>query len=332
MVDHPTYGWPALNKFHLKPASLFFHFSWSQITGTVSATIISENGLQTPHFGSSCSTVNLCLVSKHKSGLMECSWELLGRRHPLPARGPNICCHCVSPTALIKFQQAAPGLCLANTQFISISLGSPLLPLPGWFLSSHTLASDLSLLHSSPKIWDLCLGPSKSHRDWFLNNQCSVSSVRGLSVASSLNIPVALSISVALSLNIPSGSNPEPWLLRGWGVAVRASHRLTRVTLGSCTSSGCGKKFMNQLSLSRPSVLSELASGCQDSVRLRGPQRLGSVTPPVSAKAASFWPANTSPYWSFITHTAMTPSLRLGFVKLHPRDGSRWQWVSAHVP
>lgn len=167
MVDHPTSAGQHLRGITQKPPTgLFFHFSLSQMKGgTITATIISGTGSQTPHFGSSCPIVNLCLVSEHKSGLMECSWEFLGRRHPLPARGPGARCHCVRPTALIKFQQAALGLCFANARFITVSLGSPPPPLPAWCLLSHCFASDPSFIHSSPKIWDLCVCPAQSPRD-----------------------------------------------------------------------------------------------------------------------------------------------------------------------
>lgn len=137
------------------------------------------------------------------------------------------------------------------------------------------------------------------------------------------------SLVLKFSWDVPSSSNPESWLIRGWGVAIRFSHRLTRVTPGSCTSSRCRKKFMNQLSLSRPSVLSEFPSGCQDNRRLRGLATSGLCYSTSLCKAVSFWPANTSPYWSFISQTAMTLSLRLGFVKLHTGDGSRWQQALA---
>lgn len=106
------HGWPSLLRLAStwkespKSRQPVSHFSLSQMNGgTVTATIISESGSQTPHFGSSCPTMNLCLVSEHKSGLMEYSWEFLGRRHPLPSRGPYTHFHHVRPTALIKFQR-----------------------------------------------------------------------------------------------------------------------------------------------------------------------------------------------------------------------------------
>lgn len=114
------------------------------------------------------------------------------------------------------------------------------------------------------------------------------------------------------------------------GYSHQSQPQTTRVALGSCTFSRCGRKFMNQLSLSRPSSVAWfLSSGCQGNMRRCGPTTSGLCYSISLCNSCIFL---TNKYWSFMSQPVKTLSLRLGFIKLHSGDCSRWKWVQAHIP
>lgn len=148
-------------------------------------------------------------ASEAKSGLV--SLSALGRRHPSPAEALALPPLYLTRT-LIRFHQAAPGLCLAHTWLITFSSVSPLLPHPGRWCLSHSLASGSSSSYLRVQKPDACAVPSVLPS--FL---CPRDNLSAHSLIRTTENSCSLSLATHNLLALFS-SCPEKRLIRGWNM------------------------------------------------------------------------------------------------------------------
>lgn len=148
-------------------------------------------------------------ASEAKSGLV--SLSALGRRHPSPAEALALPPLYLTRT-LIRFHQAAPGLCLAHTWLITFSSVSPLLPHPGRWCLSHSLASGSSSSYLRVQKPDTCAVPSI-----LPSSLCPKDNLSALSLIRTTENSCSLSLATHNLLALFS-SCPEKRLIRGWNM------------------------------------------------------------------------------------------------------------------
>lgn len=167
-------------------------------------------------FQALCQATLLSFIGLQRINQDWCPWVLHGRRHLSPAEALpllplDLTC------ALIKFHQAAPGLCLAHTWLITSSSASPLLPTPGWWCLSHSFASASSSSYILVRKPDTCAMPSIP-----LSSTSSKDDLSAFSLISTTENSCCLSLTTH-NLFALSSSSPEKRLIRGWDTVVRTS-------------------------------------------------------------------------------------------------------------